>query len=1460
MRRLKTLPKLAFPLVLCGLVGALIIGSSNAAWTDDRELLRFDTAKAYVFVIFDTSASMALGFDDTYVERGMDDPDSKLYKAKSVAYDVFKDVDFVHWGFASLNHDNLRVTSKHWLYHTAANANVTDPSWPIAYPAARDQWIFGKHFNATGTANTSGTAFDLATAADRDKANRFSKLQVVDNAPLAGSVGLEDTYLTTKIYIKSGATTYLLLVEPPTSVVNQLGSATFDVKLTLRDAGDTTTIATTTLPFTLVGGFLATQGPGNSDAPTFSSSNTEFTTTNCNGGLPCEFYAGSWTWADALSSSNCGTEHPFSGIGWEGNYDGAFEATPSDPLLFPVPPGNLPDDADSYAGDSGVAGANCTDRFTGAASTCKSNWRPTQLAGPLVDGVPPDFPFPHVLDIGDVLPFSWNDDHKDAILARLNPQHGTGTNFGAADYFEDLPDASGFLALRDESQSPLIAAGETTLGKASVDYRCWYAGFGNKCKTGNGHFAELYGDGGFEEVAAANDPEWGCRRPYSIYISDGADTCQGEDFCADLANWVSKTGTHTWAISLNKSDCDDNGKNKMKCAEGPGKGELLCVGDGTELETELRKILGLIREEIRAFASAAVPSVQATVSDKIVLTSFRPLQDEPVWDGHINSFLKPLPIDQNLRPDTSRVCSNDPAVDPRGECFLWDAGAQILTQVPADPDPAIHTDVNFLGDAATLRRVYYSRQDTAGTWTDSRQLFQFSDQSTDDNPAGNARRYDLWRGLGVLTPANAADGALTDSEETTIEDIANATIDSALNRKTAQVDLDNDPATPDTTITFVLGDIFHGNPLFVGESKNTQFFALNAETDADPSTTCTSPPPQDPGYRCFEARTRNRRKVLVTAANDGELHAWDAGIMRTSGPFSSPAPQFDDGTGKELWAYIPRPVLPVLTKMASSLDQQWSVDGSPVAADVFIDPVHTGTPDPTEREWRTVIVGGFREGARGYYALDVTQPDALATVGTLQNVPQPASGATPAWVPSCGLATPATGCGLPYPAPLWEFVDAAHLIDGTVVLDADHRPVVLNEDSLGGADLGLSWSTPNLGRIRICGGTNCDPADPANEIVNKYVAIFGGGMVKPDVLDVGDWIYIVDIETGQVLYKRHVDGPVASEVAAVDTDQDSFLDRIYVPTITGLLYRIDLTAQDPSLSGTKTYPALASTNVTGTDGVTYTTLRIPTTYWEPRLLFDANFNGSTAIARTPARAIYHRPSVLFVARLGLYAVAFGTGNRENLWSTDPDGRFYLFVDDSQPGQAPINEGVLAGVDPDDPAALNDLLFNPASGLRHGWFLRLTTKERMIANPFAISGVTIFSTFLPDVNITGSGANALCSKTGDSRIYAVFTNTADAVFEDNGISSRFEDIGNFTTPVFTEQSATKNRPGDTGGANNADQLDQHLIDVMNTLKTMFPKNCKFANYRIDVKTIAADTGIHFIAPVPICIVEKNWKEF
>ena len=71
----------------------------------------------------------------------------------------------------------------------------------------------------------------------------------------------------------------------------------------------------------------------------------------------------------------------------------------------------------------------------------------------------------------------------------------------------------------------------------------------------------------------------------------------------------------------------------------------------------------------------------------------------------------------------------------------------------------------------------------------------------------------------------------------------------------------------------------------------------------------------------------------------------------------------------------------------------WGIDGSPRIDDVFIDPqaAEDGPMTCDDREWRTVAIGGYREGGPGYYALDITQPDTLNNV----NVPQPTAGYTP---------------------------------------------------------------------------------------------------------------------------------------------------------------------------------------------------------------------------------------------------------------------------------------------------------------------------------------------------------------------------------------------------------------------------------------------------------------------------------
>ena len=100
-----------------------------------------------------------------------------------------------------------------------------------------------------------------------------------------------------------------------------------------------------------------------------------------------------------------------------------------------------------------------------------------------------------------------------------------------------------------------------------------------------------------------------------------------------------------------------------------------------ELVADLKTALGKIREQASTFASAAVPSVQAEIADRIYLSNFTPLNDAAVWDGHLDGYLKPLPL-KDGKPDRTRVC---PALGSAGRstCHLWDAGESILTQAAA---------------------------------------------------------------------------------------------------------------------------------------------------------------------------------------------------------------------------------------------------------------------------------------------------------------------------------------------------------------------------------------------------------------------------------------------------------------------------------------------------------------------------------------------------------------------------------------------------------------------------------------------------------------------------------------------------------------------------------------------------------------------------------------------------------
>jgi hypothetical protein len=1148
MSRHRQLPRKAAILAVAASALALVWGNRPASG-DDIDLLRFNTAKPYVFFILDTSASMTLSPSGQWVHANGDDPRSKLYHAKKVLYEVFQEVDDIHFGFAGMNQDKGGVRAKHWLYY---NAGSLPGGWPITWPrpdvdgpiqtaadgsavsdVEGDILTFGPHLNPTGEAGTC--AAPLTLGAQTEKINRFAMLGALGNGP-------------TVIWLKSGTKTYKLTVtrpgnKPDTSLNPKLGEDSMNVRLVLDEIRTCPATVqqtfSTSLDLRLWTDFIMNDEDTGSTSSAGGSHNSGV-----------DKLAGFWNAKDFSDVATCGSGHPFSGKGWEGNYDGASNG---------FPPG--------FTGMKPTEDPYCQNAADPA--TCYNLKRTTQYDA-----------LGRPMDRGDILPLDWRVENKSDFLARLAPDFEDGVpDFRIASYFKDQPEAAtGALQTRTPGRIPLLGSGPTPLGKAVIDFRCWYLGDGNKCN-------DLAYKPGWEDIAKTRDSEWGCRRPYMIVISDGADTCGGENPCADTADLNSHAGVRTWVVAYG-ANCAAAG-NPLKCMAQNGKGELLCPQTASDLKAELLKILGLIREEARAFASAAVPSVQTIADQTIYLTNFTPLNGRSVWDGHVSSFLKPLPLTEDGRPDVD---------DPN---HLWDAGEVVRdTQVKAG---------DFLGPAADQRRVFYPRLTPSGNLTEGR---RYLEQPTGSTTEDTAIRRDLWRGMGIpFTPGDVISEGVAALRTQTV---LTKTFSVKSHTQTVTNPVTGQPQTQ--TIRYVLGDIFHSNPIVIGAPPNTRYFSADV-----------------PGYRDFFNKHELRRKLLLVGSNDGMLHAFDAG------EYDQGDERFDNGTGHEVFAYVPRTVLPTVRQLTESSLHQWGVDGTVTVADVYVDPLNTGTPDPGRREWRTVVFGGLREGGAAYYALDVTQPDRLIPDGDAF-VPQSAGGRVPSCLGSED-ATPAAGCGtLAFPAPLWEFTDTVRNASGVLVS--------LDEDNNRKPDLGETWSIPNIGRIRLT---------EDGEVVDKHVMVVGGGF-DPDgsktAPERGNWLYIIDTESGKAIYKRQLVGAAPSEPAAVDTNQDGYLDRIYIGTTLGQMYRVDLT--DKAAGGA--YPELTLKLVRDVDGDTHQVRRVPDTAWVPRVVFNANTDNGVPTAAP--RPIYYRPSVLFVTRLGLYALTFGVGDREDLWNNDGlPGRF-----------------------------------------------------------------------------------------------------------------------------------------------------------------------------------------------------------
>jgi hypothetical protein len=1413
-------PLLTAGTILAGAL-ALLVATSEPAFTDDTDLVRKNSAKPYLMLILDTSGSMNLELaNNNWLPLNGDHPKSKIYQAKRALYEVFQDEDRLNYGFMTSDHDGLRVRAKHWLYAPTADAQAASPGWPLSYPLADtnsaldptdDNFTLGKHHPANaglgvpmeGTGATCLEPLDLTKDVDRAKASRFPKLHT-------------DGTATTRLWVKEGTsgTPYLLEVSAPNIQAVTPTEALGDASLTLHLRAtpfvgclflvDVITYEAD-IVFNLIDGFLmADQGDIFRD--------TRFES----GGTDHEDFAGFWDWTDATAFTACSDKAPFSGKGLESNYD--------DPDFVP-PPG--------FANPGELTGA---DQFcSGDPAQCQNLKHPTS--------VDPVWSEIRELDRGDFIPYHWNIPAKDEVLSRLNPNHGTGNppEYRAAPFFADSPptiEPGLGLGLLNSAQKPLIAIGETPFAKLVNDYRCWYLGPeigpAGKCREAGDviPFEE-----GWQQVAPGKDPDFECRRPYAIIITDGEDTCQGENPTADIVDFDA-FGVRTWFINLGGR----RGERRLNSMLQTAKAEIVTIGadDPDALKNELRRILGIIVSEPVAFAAAAVPSAQSEDEDRIYFSNFTPFNDSGIWAGEAQAFIKPLPSVEVTLPDgtVARIPdTGDSTCQPIAQaneddgCFLWDAGEVLKTQIDIlDP----------VGPSTTQRRVYYPQEPGSRLPLTRMEL----DYSTETG-AGKAWEKDLWRGLGVPF----LEGDQPSQEDA--RDETNAILQTTYSLKTAETIIGD----PSTEIDFILGDNFHADPIVLGTPNNIPYFIQNLND-----------------YRDYVQRQQFRRKILIYGANDAMLHFFDAGVAKK---ISNTEVKFGVGSGAELFAYVPRAMLPKINSLAGAANHQWSVDGAPSLGDVYIDPAHAGIPTEDDREWRTVLIAGLRRGGEVVYALDVTHPDSLKeeilpgppaqTVVVPVTAPNPTTPPTltPVSLPDCrDSASTLTGssrsdlkdCNLQFPAPLWEFDDAV-VVDGVTIR--------LDEDDNGAADLAQTWSKPNITRIQI--------EDLAGNVVDKFVAVFGGGLDPEKPNERGDWLYMVDIETGREIYKKQFKNPydatlsggsAPAEPALIDINQDGITDKIYIPTTGGFVYRVDLEADaDGDL------PALESFNLTVTVGgepEQVAVERINAVDREPRAVFD-NINALTG-TRLP---FFFQPTAIFTPLLAPhFGIALGDGDRENLWSLGGGGsRFYLFVDDTDQFGGPITAAVLEQIAEGGGEAIGqDFLFNPQAGNRHGWVMILESEERVISEAFALSGITVFSTFTPEIeSIEDPEAPSLrlCSRRGTSEVFAVVTTNANGVlFDESDNRIRSKEIQTLVSRVFANPAATRTEPTDGGGGGEPppEGLPDNLLKVMDELKQLFPANCRFANYFTMLTAQVADTSVEEIAPIPICIIEKNWREF
>jgi type IV pilus assembly protein PilY1 len=324
-----------------------------------------------------------------------------------------------------------------------------------------------------------------------------------------------------------------------------------------------------------------------------------------------------------------------------------------------------------------------------------------------------------------------------------------------------------------------------------------------------------------------------------------------------------------------------------------------------------------------------------------------------------------------------------------------------------------------------------------------------------------------------------------------------------------------------------LGDIYHSSPAVVG---------------------FPSEDPGDESYSDFRSSDviANRPLMMYIGSNDGILHAFSVEDYPPAGVSGSTVYTSSYRAGQELWGFVPPIELDKLKTQLSS--HQYSMDGTPVAKDVFFSKTSSGALGT----YHTVLITGMRAGGHAYEALDVTDPTQPKFLWQF---------------------TDTVDMGLTYGQP--EIVQATYEWPLGSGAAPSIRAMAILPGGVGsqGSGPGCAGAGPTTPTFKVVGS-------PGTRYTTVSDAEKGTTTTLPHRSDVRCWkeqgraLYFVDVETGTLIKKIFDDdgnsangtifqSPVSGSPTAYQDSIATVATEGFVVDADGLIWRIDLSATDP---------------------------------------------------------------------------------------------------------------------------------------------------------------------------------------------------------------------------------------------------------------------------------------------------------